>query len=112
MKVLGCCGLECGACEAYLATQANDREALEAVAAKWSKMYNAEMAADSLWCDGCTSRTRVAGGWPEKCPVRNCALGRGLANCGACPDYGCATMEQFIGGSAESRANFEAMRPH
>ena len=46
MAVTGCCGLDCGACEANLATKANDRAALVALAEKWSALYHTEMQAD------------------------------------------------------------------
>ena len=34
-KIIAYCGLVCSDCSAYVATQANDQEALERVAAQW-----------------------------------------------------------------------------
>ncbi|MBN1875577.1 MAG: DUF3795 domain-containing protein, partial [Anaerolineae bacterium] len=34
-KIIAYCGLNCAECPAYLATQANDMEALEHVAEEW-----------------------------------------------------------------------------
>jgi hypothetical protein len=40
-KMIAYCGLVCTDCPAYVATQANDRDALERVAAQWREEYNA-----------------------------------------------------------------------
>ena len=36
------CGIDCSKCEGYIATQVNDRKAIEHVAEKWRKQYNSE----------------------------------------------------------------------
>ncbi len=38
-KIQAYCGLDCGECEAYIATQKNDRAGLEAVAKKWAAEF-------------------------------------------------------------------------
>ena len=40
-QMIAYCGLTCTDCPAYVATQENDREALENVAAEWREEYNA-----------------------------------------------------------------------
>ena len=40
-RMIAICGLNCAECEGYLATQANDEEAKERVAAQWRQMFNA-----------------------------------------------------------------------
>ena len=39
-KIVAYCGLVCTGCPAYVATQADDRAALEKVAAEWRKAFN------------------------------------------------------------------------
>lgn len=39
-KMIAYCGLVCTNCPAYVATQADDRDALEKVAAQWREQFN------------------------------------------------------------------------
>lgn len=109
--VLGYCGLDCGACPAYIATQANDTEALERVAAQWRQEFNAPtITVRDVMCDGCTSTSGRLSGYCGQCEVRACAVGRGVVNCAYCDDYGCAKLEQFWGMAPIARTNLEAIR--
>jgi len=56
--MLAPCGLLCENCEAYIATQANDREALQQIAKKWSELFQAPVEAEYLLCDGCNTDGR------------------------------------------------------
>ena len=58
-KIQAYCGLDCGECEAYIATQKNDRAGLEATAKKWAEQFGgSEISADACVCDGCSSGKR------------------------------------------------------
>ena len=53
-KIIAYCGLVCSDCSAYIATQADDQEALEKVAAQWREQYNVpNITVASVLCDGC-----------------------------------------------------------
>ena len=81
-QMLGYCGLDCGQCPAYVATQSGDQAALEKTAAMWREEFNApEITAESILCDGCTGGGRLSG-YCSICEIRSCALGRGLETCG------------------------------
>ena len=109
-SLIAACGLDCAQCEAYQATQANDLLALEAVAVKWSKEYNASgLTADNVQCDGCMTAGRKVGHCSE-CKIRLCAIERGLANCSACPDYACEQLTGFLQMVPQAKANLEALR--
>lgn len=44
-------------------------------------------------CDGCTAiDARCLGGCRE-CPVRCCAMERGMVNCAHCPEFGCDRLQ-------------------
>jgi hypothetical protein len=111
-KMIAFCGLECAGCEAYLATQADDLPAREALLEKWRVAFDAPgMTLANVTCDGCTSAGRL-GGYCADCPVRACAVGRGLAHCARCDDYEtCETLQGFIADIPEARANLAALRP-
>ena len=65
-KILAYCGLDCGECEAYIATQKNDRVELEAVAKNWSARYGGK----DMGADVCVSRRLLDRGTDEHGPTR------------------------------------------
>jgi len=104
------CGLDCAKCEAYIATQTNDRAALEQVAAKWRLEYNAPgIMADNILCDGCMAGGRVIGHCSE-CKIRLCALERGFDTCAACPDYACGQLADFFKMVPQAKTNLDGLR--
>lgn len=102
-QMIAYCGLVCTDCPAYVATQANDREALENVAAEWREMFNApEITAESILCDGCIVDGRKSG-YCAMCDIRPCAIERGVINCAHCDDYACEKLESFFIHAPEAR---------
>ena len=96
-EILAFCGLDCGTCEAYIATQANDREGLEKTAKKWTEEYGAkDITPEMCICDGCPSGKRLSTAHAIKCSIRLCASSRGVLTCAHCKDYKCETLNQFI----------------
>ena len=53
-KIIGVCGALCHECPGFIATQNNDDELREKTAKEWSKLYNADLKAEYINCDGCT----------------------------------------------------------
>ena len=52
-RMVAFCGLVCTNCPAYIATQADDRAALERVAAQWREEFNTpDIIVESVICDG------------------------------------------------------------
>jgi len=110
-KILAYCGLDCGDCEAYVATQKDDRAELEAVAKKWSAQYGGkDMGADACVCDGCSTGKRIATAHAATCGIRVCASARGVVTCAHCADYGCATLQQFFAFAPVLKEKLEAIR--
>lgn len=104
------CGLICTDCPAYIATKANDLEALQRVAKQWQEEFNApDITAESVICDGCVdAEGRHCSHWPE-CDVRACGWEHGVANCGHCADYPCDKMERFFGFAPDARTVLDAI---
>ena len=94
--MISCCGLDCEQCDAYLATQANDNAMRATTAKKWTQMYNHPMQAEDINCTGCQA-TGDKIGHCQVCAVRKCCMDHGHAHCGVCEDYGCETLEGFLG---------------
>jgi len=110
-EMIAYCGLICTDCPAYIATQANDRVALEQVTAQWREEYNApEITVESVRCDGCLGTAGRKCGHCSECDVRACAMGRGVPNCAHCADYACATITGFFGYVPEARATLDGIR--
>lgn len=110
-KILAFCGLDCGECEAYVATQKDDRTGLEAVAKQWAAQYGAKaISADMCVCDGCSSGKRTSTAHAVTCAIRLCATARGVTTCGHCQDYACETLKGFFAFAPALRDKLEAIR--
>jgi hypothetical protein len=97
---VACCGLDCGSCRAYVATRSGDRALASEVAKAWSNPVEGNYTANDIWCDGCHSGRLH--GFCLKCPVRLCAKGKRLANCGECRSYPCGPLEALWGSWVEA----------
>lgn len=110
-KLLAYCGLDCGECEAYIATQKSDRAGLEATAKKWTEQFGGkEITADACICDGCASEKRTSSAHAVTCAIRLCASKRGVITCAHCPDFGCEIDKQFFAFSPVLKEKLEAIR--
>jgi hypothetical protein len=110
-KLIAPCGLDCGACEAYLATVANDQAELEKIAAKWRVEFNApDITAASVTCMGCNSESGPWAGNCSECEIRRCAKEHGYVTCAECTIYPCETLGKFTAMSPAAAANLESLR--
>lgn len=111
MSLTAYCGLNCGKCEAYIATQANDEKAKERVAEKWRVDYHSpEITVANATCDGCAAEGRI-GGFCLQCPVRACARVKLVPTCAHCDAYGsCETVAGFLGFAPSLKDGLEAIR--
>ena len=110
-KIQPFCGLDCGDCEAYVATQKNDRAGLEATAKKWAVQFGGkEVSADTCICDGCPSGKRISTAHAATCAIRLCASARKVTTCTHCQDYGCATLNGFFTFAPVLKDKLEAIR--
>jgi hypothetical protein len=109
-ELLGACGLVCSACPAYVATQANDEEKIAAIAKRWSEEYGHEIKPEYVWCEGCLTDGERKCGHTRECDVRACAVGRGVANCAYCDDYGCEKITAFFKMVPAAKEKLDALR--
>lgn len=80
------CGLYCGACSVYLATQ-EDPARLERLAAKLGQ------SVEETRCLGCRAELRSK--HCRSCTLAACAAERGHVVCGECADYPCESFSAF-----------------
>ena len=96
--IIAFCGLNCSQCEGYLATQANDLAAKEAVVEKWKAEYNnPAITVEGITCDGCLAFDGPLSFHCYECDIRQCGIEHKVQNCGECPEYGCAKITRFTG---------------
>ena len=88
------CGLYCGACPMYLATQDKDEAKIEALLKQFSARDSSMTLAD-VQCDGCIGGGRVAT-FCRKCSMRECAETKpGVTRCADCGDFPCKRVTDF-----------------
>ncbi len=108
--MISCCGLDCSECEAYLATKANDDDKRAAVAKKWSELYNADIKAEHINCDGCREEGRKFYYCSDICEIRKCCIEKDLANCAECDMYSCDKLREFFDLAPEAKIALDWVR--
>ncbi len=86
MKLAAVCGLYCGACIFYIATN-EDLERLKRLATQIN------LSEEVIKCYGCRSDRRLYS--CEKCKMFACATERGIDFCIECSEYPCDDLKQF-----------------
>ena len=104
---LAYCGLCCQECPVYEATVTDD-DALRAKLAQEYAVPGFAPGPEDMTCRGCHSDTPCLV-MCSQCPMRQCAMERGADNCGLCPDYPCATVEERIPTDAPHRLRLEEL---
>ena len=102
------CGLDCEKCDAYLATIHDDRALREKTAKLWAELNQAPILPEHINCQGC----RVAGiktvFCDSLCGIRQCALKKGVATCGDCPELEkCEIVGMVIANNPETLKNLK-----
>lgn len=109
-RILAHCGLVCDECPAYLATQANDDEMRSKIAAEWSESLGGALTKEDINCDGCLGTEGRKVGYCNECPIRVCAVERGMENCAHCSSYACDSLERFFKGAPAAKALLDSLR--
>jgi hypothetical protein len=93
--LLAPCGLYCGMCQMYQATETDNHERLERLRKFMSRLFPiaANATADDLLCDGC--RSGRLGIFCRECPIRDCTAQKGYHGCYECRDFPCTHIDQF-----------------
>ncbi len=80
------CGLNCETCEARMATIHNDDALREKAAKLWSELNGVEITPEMINCVGCRIDGVKTPYCESLCPIRLCAMGRGMETCGNCSE--------------------------
>ncbi|MBR6439549.1 MAG: DUF3795 domain-containing protein [Bacteroidales bacterium] len=102
------CGLGCAKCDAYIATQNNDDALREKTAKLWSKLNNVQILPEQINCDGCRANGRKTFFCDKLCPIRQCALQKGVETCGECPEMeNCSKIAVVHANNEEAKKNLK-----
>lgn len=94
-KLVAPCGLYCGACPMYLATQANDEKRLASMFGAGSKQPAKPPSLENLRCDGCGGGGRTPAHVP-KCAIKLCAAEKTKSGiCSECAEFPCSRISDF-----------------
>jgi hypothetical protein len=105
---IACCGLNCLACPAFIATQKDDYEEIKKVAELWS---NEKMSfkPEEIYCFGCKSVEKNFI-WCSECPTRKCCSEKELENCAYCDDYFCENLKQTFDNDPSAKERLDKIR--
>lgn len=109
-KNIGMCGIDCIECPAYLAKEKKTYEEREKAAQAWSTEYKANITAEMMDCQGCTSKEGPYFFHCNQCEIRLCASEKGYDNCAHCPDYTCEKTKFILDNVPSAKANLEEIR--
>ena len=104
------CGLDCGQCEASIATRNNDDALRAKVAEEWTRLYGAPIKPEDINCTGCRSAGVKTYYCDQLCEIRKCAMMKSVQTCADCADYSCSALDQILQGAPQAKANLEALR--
>ncbi len=82
------CGYRCDLCPAYRDNIRGPEDQQE-TSDGWFKFYGFRIPPEQICCDGCRDESPSARRIDTACPIRPCAMARGVETCGSCPECGC-----------------------
>jgi hypothetical protein len=110
-KLIAVCGLDCTACNAYIASKTNDDALRRKTAEEWSKAYGFDCKPEMVNCHGCLTTDGVQIGHCAECEMRQCAIGKGYKNCASCADLSsCKPLNEFFANCPDAKTNLDALR--
>lgn len=104
--MIGCCGLDCRNCDAYIATVNDDQKLREKTAKLWAELNSAPILPEHINCAGCRMDGVKTVFCQSMCAVRKCVIEKGLATCADCPSMeGCGTLRPIVSNSPSALEN-------
>ncbi|MDX9954065.1 MAG: DUF3795 domain-containing protein [Anaerolineae bacterium] len=93
--ILTRCGYRCDLCLAYKPNIEAQPENRQVLSDGWHTYFGFRIPPEALCCDGCMAENPHL--IDSACPVRPCAIARGLEHCAQCPDYeGCEKLAERL----------------
>jgi len=103
------CGIDCSKCDCHLATQSGNREDLEKVARKLSKLYRTEVKPEYVICDGCRTNERHSFFCANLCKMHKCCIDKGFYSCIECSEFPCKELQSELDHNPEAKDNLNKL---
>lgn len=112
MKNIACCGLDCGHCDAYLATIRNDDKLREQTAKKWAEMNSSpQITSDTINCMGCRGNGVKFAYCEYMCEIRKCVISKNYDTCAECLEVDtCGLVGAITNMNADAKCNLEQLK--
>ena len=106
--MIGCCGLDCERCDAYIATISDDNDLREKTAKLWAEFNNAPILPEHINCEGCRKNGVKTVFCESLCSIRQCALKKGVSTCGDCSELEtCSIIGEIISNNPDVLKNLK-----
>lgn len=93
-NLVAVCGLYCGACPMYIATQSKDEQKQKELLKRFSS-GPMKLKPEDLLCDGCIGSDRVAS-FCRSCEMRSCPNDKkDVVRCSDCSEFPCSRITAF-----------------
>ena len=107
-SMIAYCGLNCGKCDAYLATIHDDQTLREKTAKLWSEWNHVTILPEQINCEGCRVDGVKTVYCESLCGIRQCAQKKGFQTCGDCQEMEtCRIVGMVISNNPEARKNLK-----
>ncbi len=108
--LIGYCGIDCGKCDAYIATLHNDNILREKTAKLWAELNDAPIFPEHINCQGCRVDGIKTVFCDGLCGIRKCAMTKGVGTCGTCTEMeACKTLAAITSNHPEATQNLLSM---
>ncbi len=104
--MIAVCGLDCGKCEARIATVTKDEALKRKVAREWSELNKVLITPEMICCTGCRVEGPKTPFCESLCQIRQCALEKSMETCSSCHLAGsCEKLSMITAHNEEARRN-------
>lgn len=93
-EIITRCGYRCDICMAYRPNVEANPANQQVLSDGWHKYFGFRIPPERIICDGCMADNPQL--IDSACPVRPCAIERGLQNCAQCADFGCEKLSERL----------------
>ncbi|MBQ3379250.1 MAG: DUF3795 domain-containing protein [Clostridia bacterium] len=105
------CGLDCEKCDAYIATVNDDWALREKTAKLWAELNNAPILPEHINCEGCRRDGKKTVYCQSLCPIRRCAVKKGVVTCGDCAELeNCEKAAIVISNNSDALKNLKRIK--
>ena len=110
-KMIAYCGLDCGKCDAYLASLNNDEVLREKTAKAWAELNNVPIQPKDINCLGCRGDGVKTVFCESLCEIRRCAKKKGFDTCADCQEMEkCQIVGEITDNNPEALNNLKENR--